>query len=160
MARTVPVRGPVSEPNSFTAPVEYIEVDLPKTPNAKPDHIAPLYAASWAAFGAFVPPVFVPTPSSFDLLLRVALKTTVEIERPNAVPSCVSVWKSAPPTDCSWGRHARAMKSVPVEKEKSAPKTVRIAAGKPNAQYGAAGSMTAKRRFDVAVRRVPMAIGH
>ena len=97
-------------------------------------------------------------PNSRVLLLSVELKTTVEIARPNAVPSWVSVWKRAPPTDCSWGRQARAMNSVPVEKEKSAPKTVMIAAGKPKAQYGAEGSIRAKSRFEVAVKRVPMAI--
>ena len=83
----------------------------------------------------------------------------VEIARPNAVPSCVSVWKSAPPTDCSCGRQARAINSVPVEKEKSAPKTVMIAAGKPKAQYDAEGSIRAKRRFEVAVKSVPIAVG-
>ncbi len=119
-------------------------------PNANPAHIRSLYAVSCAARAS--------APSARVPLLSVALKTTVEIARPNAVPSWVSVWKSAPPTDCSCGRQTRAMKSVPVANTKSAPKTVTIAAGKPNAQYGAAGSMSAKRRFEVAVRTVPMTV--
>ncbi len=149
-----------TQPNPPALPSQAI-IDLPNIPNANPDHIAPLYAARCASFGAFLPLGSARPPGSRDLRLSlsVALKTTVEIARPNAVPSWMSVWKSAPPTDCSCGRHARAMNSVPVEKKKSAPKTVMAAAGKPKAQYGAAGSIKAKRRFDVAVKSVPIAVG-
>lgn len=64
--------------------------------------------------------------------------------------------KSAPPTLCSCGRQTFATKSVPAANTKSAPKTARIVAGKPKAQYGAAGSITAKSRLATPVNVVPI----
>lgn len=61
----------------------------------------------------------------------------------------------APATLCSCGRATRATKSEPAEKVKSAPKTEMIAAGKPNAQYGDEGMITAKRTAPAAVNIVP-----
>lgn len=106
----------------------------PAAPNAKPVHIALRYDASCAGLGAFVCSASTVTPSAAECLSSVELYTTVEIASPNAVPSWVSVWKSAPPTDCSCGRQLLAMKSVPVAKTKSAPKTERMVAGNPKAQ--------------------------
>ena len=128
----------------------------PTMANANPVQFASLYAVSCASRGAFVPSTFNTTPSAAALFFSVALYTTVEIARPNAVPSCVSVWKSAPPTLCSCGRQLFATNSVPVENTKSAPKTHRIAAGKPKAQYGAEGTITAKSRLASPVPIVPM----
>lgn len=68
----------------------------------------------------------------------------------------MSVLKSAPPTLCSCARQTFATKSVPAANTKSAPKTARTVAGKPKAQYGAAGSITAKSRFATAVNVVPI----
>ena len=118
-----------------------------------------MYATSCAARGAFVPDSFTTTPYCSDDLAIVELKTIVLIATPNAVPTCVRVWKSAPPTDCSCGRHTLATKSVPVANTKSAPKTEMMAAGKPKAQKGADGSMTAKRRLASPVKSVPIAVG-
>ena len=107
--------------------IQSIRVDAPHAPNANPAHIESLYAPNPAP-----PPSPPPCPPASRAALL--LKTTVEIANPNAVPSCVRVWKSAPPTDCSCGRQTRAMNRVPVAKTKSAPKTVTMDAGKPKAQ--------------------------
>src|SRR5882762_6483488 len=49
------------------------------------------------------------------------------------------------------------MKSVPDAKTKSAPMTTISAEGKPNAQYGADGSISAKKILENPVRSVPSA---
>ena len=51
-----------------------------------------------------------------------------------------------------------ATKSVPEANTKSAPKTEKTAAGKPNAQYVEWGLITAKRRLATAVRAVPLTV--
>ncbi len=56
-------------------------------PNAKPPHIASLYASSWTDSGAFVPDLFTVTPSARDSFVSVALKMIVVIARPNELPS-------------------------------------------------------------------------
>ena len=124
----------------------------PNAPNANPVHIASLYATSWSSRDTSVPDGSL--PPAFAICV---LNTTVEIARPNAVPIWVTVWKTAPPSDCSWGRQTLAVKSVPVANTKSAPNTVRIAAGKPKAQYGAAGLISARRRPATAVDTHPNA---
>ena len=48
-----------------------------------------------------------------------------------------------------------AMKSVPAANTKSAPKTEKMAAGKPKAQYGALGSISAKKTLAKEVKSVP-----
>ena len=70
----------------------------------------------------------------------------------------VIVWNSAPATLCSCGRATFAMKSVPAANTKSAPKTEKMAAGKPKAQYGALGSISAKKTLAKEVKSVPTTV--
>lgn len=69
--------------------------------------------------------------------------------------TCVIVWKSAPAKLCSCGKLIFATNNVPAAKTKSAPKTVRMEAGKPNAQYGDETLITANKRLAAAVSAVP-----
>jgi hypothetical protein len=48
--------------------------------------------------------------------------------------TCVNVWNNPPATLCSSNVLTLATNNVPHAKTKSAPKTERLAAGKPNAQ--------------------------
>ena len=63
----------------------------------------------------------------------------------------------APERLCSCGRDTLATYRVPAENTKSAPITAMMAAGKPNAQYEASGSIRAKRRLAHPVAAVPNA---
>ena len=71
--------------------------------------------------------------------------------------TCIIVWNNPPLTLCSCGREIFAMNRVPAANTKSAPKTEVMAAGKPKAQYGALGSMSAKSSAATEVMRVPRA---
>jgi hypothetical protein len=70
----------------------------------------------------------------------------------------VIVWNKAPDTLCSVGPAILETKRVPEAKTKSAPNTEKIAPGKPNAQYGAFGMMTANKMGAQAVKNVPIAV--
>jgi hypothetical protein len=72
------------------------------------------------------------------------LKTIVDTLRPIADPICVIAWNSPPATLWSLGGDTLAMNIVPDANVKSAPSTTKQAEGKPTAQYGALGSVTAK----------------
>lgn len=67
------------------------------------------------------------------------------------------VWKTPPARLCSCGRATLATKIEPAANTKSAPTTEKMAAGKPNAQYGAEGLMSANRRDAPDVNKVPVA---
>jgi hypothetical protein len=66
------------------------------------------------------------------------------------------VWNRAPARLCSCSDEILAINSVPEEYTKSAPMTETIAAGNPNAQYGADGSIKANKRHAVVEPRVPV----
>jgi len=72
------------------------------------------------------------------------LKTIVDTLRPIADPISVIAWNSAPATLCSLGSDTLVMNIVPDANVKSTPNTMRQAEGKPETQYGALGSITAK----------------
>ena len=135
------------------APTEYAQ----SMPNANPVHIAALYAFSCAGSGTLSPCASGVTPSRRDCVLRTPLNTIVDTLTPIDEPICVIAWNSAPATLCSCGGDILAMNSVPDANVKSAPSTMRHAEGKPNAQYGALGLITANRRLAQPVRSVPVA---
>lgn len=69
------------------------------------------------------------------------------------------VWNNPPAKLCSFGSATCEMNNVPVAKTKSAPMTAKVAPGKPKAQYGALGMMTAYRRQAREEQNVPVADG-
>ena len=127
------------------------------TPNANPVHIAALYALSCASIGALSPSGSTETPRWRDWAFRTLLKTIVDTLRPIADPICVIAWKRAPATLCSCGSDILEMNSVPDAKVKSTPSAIRQAEGNPKAQYGALGSITAKKMLAHPVMNVPKA---
>ena len=66
------------------------------------------------------------------------------------------VWKRAPARLCSSGNDTFATNNAPVAYTKSAPMTATVVAGKPKAQYGAEGLMSANKRHAVVEPRVPV----
>ena len=127
-------------------------------PKTKPVHIAALYAFSCAPIGALSPCWSTEMPTRCDLALKTLLNTIVDTLKPIADPSCVIAWNSAPATLCSCGSDISEMNNVPDANMRSTPSTIRQAEGKPKAQYGALGSMTAKKMQPHPVMNVPVAI--
>jgi hypothetical protein len=73
-------------------------------------------------------------------------------------PTWVIVWNTPPATLCSCGLTDSETNIVPDANKKSAPTTLHTAAGKPKAQYGAEGTMSAKRSGATVVVSVPDAV--
>src|ERR1700761_9174818 len=114
-------------------------------PNTNPVHIAALYALSCANSGTLSACASGVMPKCFDCVLRTLLNTIVDTLTPIAELIGVISWNSAPAMLYLCGRETLTMNRVPDANVKSAPRTTRNAVGKPNAQYGAFGLITAKR---------------